>query len=84
MRLNTLASAISVAILSLSISPALARISELGVDITLAGNTHAEVQKYLASLDADTRKAVIDGCRHVLKEPVQAQAETIKFCKLAL
>jgi hypothetical protein len=82
MRLITLAAAVSAAMLSLS--PASARISELGIDLTLAGNTRAEVQKYLATLHPDTRKAVLDGCRHFLAEPVQAQAETINFCKLAL
>lgn len=63
----------------------------LGVDITGAGNTHHEVQNFLASLEPDTRQVVLDGCRHYLQNPQQAQtstavgnARTIAFCKLAL
>jgi hypothetical protein len=58
---------------------------DLGVNITLAGNTHAEVQKFLASLKPDTRQLVLAGCRHYLMQPVQTKwAATIPFCKKAL
>jgi hypothetical protein len=58
---------------------------DLGVNITLAGNTHAEVQKFLASLKPDTRRMVLAGCRHYLMQPLQPRwPETIPFCKLAL
>ena len=55
------------------------------IDITDAGNTHAEVQKFLASLEPEARKAVLDGCRHYMQEPVTAhQDTTIPFCEKAL
>jgi hypothetical protein len=90
MRLTIVAAALAVATLSSAIAPALAGSdstlrSELGIDITDAGNTHAEVQRFLATLEPETRRAVLDGCEHYLKEPVQArQPTTIPFCKLAL
>jgi hypothetical protein len=59
--------------------------TDLGVNITLAGNTHAEVQKFLAKLKPDTRQLVLAGCRHYLMEPVQTRwPETITFCEKAL
>jgi hypothetical protein len=90
MRLTIVAAALAVASLSSALSPAFAGSnselrSELGIDITEAGNTHAEVQRFLSSLEPETRRAVLDGCEHYLREPVQArQATTIPFCKLAL
>jgi hypothetical protein len=90
MRLTLVAAALAVASLSSAFSPAFAGSdstlrSELGIDITEAGNTHAEVQRFLASLEPETRRAVIDGCRHYLQEPVTARQDTtIPFCKLAL
>jgi hypothetical protein len=84
MRLTIVAAALAALSLSSALSPAAAAINELGIDISLAGNTHAEVQAYLATLNPDTRKAVLDGCRHSLQQPVQADASTINFCKLAL
>jgi hypothetical protein len=90
MRLTIVAAALAVASLSSAIAPAFAGSdstlrSELGIDITDAGNTHAQVQRFLATLEPDTRRAVIDGCRTYLNEPVQArQSTTIPFCKLAL
>lgn len=59
--------------------------TDLGVNITLAGNTHAEVQRFLAKLKPDTRQLVLAGCRHYLAEPVQTRwPETITFCEKAL
>jgi hypothetical protein len=59
--------------------------TDLGVNITMAGNTHAEVQRFLASLKPDTRQLVLAGCRHYLMQPVQTKwAATIPFCKLAV
>jgi|EndMetStandDraft_8_1072994.scaffolds.fasta_scaffold173410_2 hypothetical protein len=93
MRLTILAAALAVASLSSSFAPAFAAEagtsspirSELGVDISDAGNTHAEVRRFLASLEPETRRAVIEGCRHFLKEPVTAeQSTTIPFCEKAL
>ena len=90
MRLTILAAALAVASLSSALAPAFAGSnselrSELGIDITEAGNTHAEVQRFLASLEPETRKAVIDGCRHYLQEPVTAKQDTtIPFCEKAL
>lgn len=90
MRLTIIAAALAVASLASALSPAFAGSnselrSELGIDITDAGNTHAEVQKFLASLEPETRKAVLDGCRHYMQEPVTAhQDTTIPFCEKAL
>jgi hypothetical protein len=63
----------------------------LGVDITGAGNTHHEVQNFLATLEPGTRQRIVDGCRHYLQNPEQAQTSTavgsvrtVAFCKLAL
>jgi hypothetical protein len=90
MRLTLVAAALAVASLSSALSPAFAGSnselrSELGIDITEAGNTHAEVQKFLAALEPETRRAVIEGCRHFLQEPVTAKQDTtVPFCKLAL
>jgi hypothetical protein len=90
MRLTIVAAALAAASLSFAFSPAFAASnaelrSELGIDITDAGNTHAQVQRFLASLEPDARRAVLDGCRHFLAEPIQAhQSTTIPFCKLAL
>ena len=57
---------------------------DLGVDVTLAGNNHAEVERFLAKLKPDTRQMVLAGCRHYLTEPAQARwPETITFCRLA-
>jgi hypothetical protein len=59
--------------------------TDLGVNITLAGNTPAEVQRFLAALAPDTRRMVLAGCRHYLMEPEQTKwAATIPFCKKAL
>jgi hypothetical protein len=59
--------------------------TDLGVNITLAGNTQVEVQRFLAKLKPDTRQLVLAGCRHYLKEPVQAKwPATIPFCEKAL
>jgi hypothetical protein len=58
---------------------------DLGVNVTWAGQTRADVQRFLASLEPDTRRAVLEGCEHYLREPVQArQATTVPFCRLAL
>ena len=58
---------------------------DLGINITMAGNTPAEVQRFLAALAPDTRRMVLAGCRHFLAQPVQTQwPATIPFCKLAL
>jgi hypothetical protein len=86
MRLTIVAAALAAASLSVAFSPAFATTTrtELGVDITDAGNTHAQVQKFLAALHPDTRRAVIEGCKHYLSEPADVQETTISFCKLAL
>jgi hypothetical protein len=93
MRLTILAAALAVASLSSALAPAFAAEagtsspirSELGIDITDAGNTHAQVQRFLASLQPDARRAVLEGCRHYLQEPVTAeQSTTIPFCEKAL
>ena len=85
MRTTLVAAALAAASLSFVLSPALANpVSELGIDITAAGNSHAEVQKFLEKLQPDTRRSVIDGCRYYLKEPATVQEQTIAFCKLAL
>ena len=57
---------------------------DLEIDITWAGNTQPEVQKFLASLEPNTRQLVLAGCRHYLKVPAQAQDTTILFCLLAI
>ena len=90
MRLTLVAAALAAASLSSTFSTAFAGSnselrSELGIDITDAGNTHAEVKKFLAGLEPETRKAVLEGCRHYLEEPVTAKQDTtVPFCKLAL
>jgi hypothetical protein len=56
---------------------------DLGIDITSAGNTRAEAQRFLASLEPDTRQLVLAGCRHYLNAPAHAQQTTISFCQLA-
>ena len=90
MRLTIIAASLAAACLSSGFAPAFAgddpgMRSELGIDITDAGNTHAEVKRFLAGLEPDTRRAVLDGCRYYLEQPVMAQqATTIPFCKLAL
>jgi hypothetical protein len=67
MRLTIAAAALVALSLSSALSPAAAAINELGIDISLAGNTHAEVQAYLATLNPDTRKAVLDGSSVALR-----------------
>jgi hypothetical protein len=94
MRLITAAAATAAICLSSALSPAFADVSDvwqLGVDTSNAGNTHAEVQKFLETLQPEARKAVVDGCQHILKDPEQAQnrsamgnERTVEFCKLAL
>jgi hypothetical protein len=59
--------------------------TDLGVNITLAGDTPAEVQQFLDKLKPETRQLVLAGCRHYLREPVQVKwPQTIPFCKMAL
>jgi hypothetical protein len=90
MRLTLVAAALAVASLSSAFSPAFAGSdselrSELGINITDAGNNHAEVQRFLAKLEPDTRRAVLEGCRHYMQHPVTAhQSTTIPFCEKAL
>jgi hypothetical protein len=94
MRLITTAAATAAITLSSVLSPAFADVTDvwhLGVDTSNAGNTHDEVQKFLDTLQPEARKAVVDGCQHILKDPEQTQdrsamgsARTIEFCKLAL
>jgi hypothetical protein len=58
---------------------------DLGVTVTWAGKTHAEVERFLASLAPDTRQLVLDGCHHYLRQPTQArQPSTVPFCERAL
>ena len=94
MRLITAAATTVAIYLSSALSPAFSDTTDvwdLGVDTSNAGNTHAEVQKFLHTLQPEARKAVVDGCQHILKDPEQAQnrsaigsERTITFCKLAL
>ena len=94
MRLTTVAAALAAISLSSNFSPAFADttdIWQLGVDTSGAGNTHAEVQKFLKGLQPEARQAVVDGCKHILQAPEDAQnrsamgnEHTIEFCKLAL
>ena len=85
MRLTIIAAALAASSLSFAFSPAFAKsLSELGVDITMAGNTPADVQKWLDALQPDTKKAVLDGCATYLKDQTDVEEQTISFCKLAL
>jgi ABC-type molybdate transport system permease subunit len=85
MRLTIIAAALAASSLSVAFSPAFAKsLSELGVDITAAGNTPAEVQTWLAALKPDTKKAVLDGCATYLNDQTDVEEQTITFCKLAV
>jgi len=85
MRLTIISAALAASSLAFAFSPAFAKsISELGVNITDAGNTPAEVQKYLETLAPETKKAVLDGCATYLKDQTDVEEQTITFCKLAV
>ena len=92
MRLTTVAAALAAVSLSSAFSPAFADVVDnwqMGVNTSNAGNTHAEVQRFLTTLEPEARRAVIDGCRHYLTHPEDAQTagrsaahseRTLKFC----
>jgi hypothetical protein len=84
MRLTIVAAALAAASLLSAFPPAIAADLELGVDVTYAGKTHAEVRNFLTTLEPEARRSVIDGCHHFLQEPAQVQEHTISFCKLVL
>ena len=85
MRLTLIAAALAASSLSFAFSPAFAKsLSELGVDITMAGNTPADVQKWLDAQPPETKKAVLDGCATYLKDQTDVEEQTISFCKLAV
>ncbi len=58
---------------------------DLGVDITKLPATPAEVDKYLASVSADARQAILAACASYLRHPGDAaMPQTVPFCTVAL
>jgi len=58
---------------------------DLGIDIGWAGRTAASIQGYLATLPAETQRAIMNGCEHYMLYPSSAQSpDTLPFCSLAV
>ena len=50
-----------------------------------AGRTAASVQAYLASLPADSQRAIMNGCDHYMLYPTAVQSpDTLPFCRVAV
>ena len=58
---------------------------DLGIDIGPAGRSAASVQAYLASLPAETQRAIMNGCEHYMLYPTAVQSpDTLPFCRVAV
>jgi hypothetical protein len=61
-----------------------ARNADLGIDVSKAGSTPAEVHAYLSTLNPEAQRMVIGGCQTALAQPETVQNTTVTFCQLAL
>jgi hypothetical protein len=58
---------------------------DLGVDVTKLPAAPAEVDKYLASVSAEARQAILAACVSYLRHPEDAaMPQTVPFCAVAL
>ena len=55
--------------------------SDLGVDITSAGNTQDANQKFVQTLPSDQQNQVKKVCIVAVGEPAQHATEVVQFCK---
>ena len=53
----------------------------LGVDISAAGTTSADVQKFVAGLPSDQATKMKAGCKAAVADPANQNASVLAFCK---
>lgn len=58
--------------------------SAIGVDISNAGTTPAQIHQFIASLAPETQKAVLGGCQTVASYPAGIAPNVVLFCDNAL
>ena len=53
----------------------------LGLDITGAGNTPADVHSFVAGLSTDQQSGIKNGCQSIATNPTNANPAVVSFCQ---
>lgn len=76
-----------------AVSPALAAsngpadetgLTTLGIDISGVGGSSQAAQQFIAGLNADAQRSVINGCQTALANPVSYSGSVLAFCENAV
>lgn len=59
-------------------------LTTLGIDISRAGGTPDSVQQFIAGLNVEAQRGVVNGCQTALANPVSYSGSVLAFCQNAV